>query len=32
MRDRLFPDVHPSAGGKDCIESLNPNSLKLVSV
>jgi glutaminyl-tRNA synthetase len=30
MYDRLFLDVQPDAGGKDFIESLNPNSLKVV--
>ena len=29
--DRLFLDDHPDAGGKDFIESLNPNSLKVVT-
>ena len=29
MYDRLFVDMHPDAGGKDFIESLNPNSLKV---
>ena len=31
MYDRLFLDAHPDAGGKDFLESLNPNSLKVVS-
>ncbi len=31
MYDRLFLDAHPDAGGKDFIESLNPNSLKVVT-
>ena len=31
MDDRLFLDVHPDASGKDFIESLNPNSLKVVT-
>ncbi len=31
MYDRLFLDAQPDAGGKDFIESLNPNSLKVVS-
>jgi glutaminyl-tRNA synthetase len=31
MYDRLFNDAHPDAGGKDFIESLNPNSLKVVT-
>nr|WP_315205443.1 glutamine--tRNA ligase/YqeY domain fusion protein [uncultured Albidiferax sp.] len=30
MYDRLFIDAQPDAGGKDFIESLNPNSLKVV--
>jgi glutaminyl-tRNA synthetase len=30
MYDRLFSDAQPDAGGKDFIESLNPNSLKVV--
>ena len=30
MYDRLFTDAQPDAGGKDFIESLNPNSLKVV--
>ncbi|WP_367849280.1 glutamine--tRNA ligase/YqeY domain fusion protein [Rhodoferax sp. WC2427] len=30
MYDRLFVDAQPDAGGKDFIESLNPNSLKVV--
>ena len=29
---RLFLDAHPDAGGKDFIESLNPNSLKVLTV
>jgi glutaminyl-tRNA synthetase len=29
MYDRLFSDAQPDAGGKDFIESLNPNSLKV---
>ena len=29
--DRLFSDPQPDAGGKDFIESLNPNSLKVVT-
>ena len=29
--DRLFLDAQPDAGGKDFIESLNPNSLKVVT-
>ena len=31
MYDRLFLDAHPDAGGKDFIESLNPDSLKVVT-
>ena len=31
LYDRLFLDAQPDAGGKDFIESLNPNSLKVVS-
>ncbi|AVO42994.1 glutamine--tRNA ligase/YqeY domain fusion protein [Simplicispira suum] len=30
MYDRLFLDAQPDAGGKDFIESLNPDSLKVV--
>ncbi|MBX3611105.1 MAG: glutamine--tRNA ligase/YqeY domain fusion protein [Hydrogenophaga sp.] len=30
LYDRLFSDPHPDAGGKDFIEALNPNSLKVV--
>jgi glutaminyl-tRNA synthetase len=30
MYDRLFLDAQPDAGGKDFIESLNPNSLQVV--
>ncbi len=30
MYDRLFLDAQPDAGGKDFIESLNPNSLKVI--
>ena len=29
--DRLFNDAQPDAGGKDFIENLNPNSLKIVT-
>ena len=29
--DRLFNDAQPDAGGKDFIEGLNPNSLKVVT-
>ena len=31
LYDRLFSDEQPDAGGKDFIESLNPNSLKVVT-
>jgi glutaminyl-tRNA synthetase len=31
MYDRLFLDAQPDAGGKDYLESLNPNSLKVVT-
>lgn len=31
MQDRLLLDAHPDACGKDFIESLNPNNLKVVS-
>ena len=31
MYDRLFSDAHPDAGGKNFLESLNPNSLKVVT-
>jgi glutaminyl-tRNA synthetase len=31
MYDRLFLDEQPDAGGKDFLESLNPNSLKVVT-
>ena len=31
LYDRLFTDPQPDAGGKDFIESLNPNSLKVVT-
>ena len=31
LYDRLFLDPHPDAGGKDFIENLNPNSLKVAS-
>ena len=30
LYDRLFTDAQPDAGGKDFIEGLNPNSLKVV--
>jgi len=30
LYDRLFLDAQPDAGGKDFIESLNPNSLKVI--
>ena len=31
MYDRLFIDAQPDAGAKDFIDSLNPNSLKVVT-
>ena len=31
LYDRLFSDPNPDAGGKDFIESLNPDSLKVVT-
>ncbi|MBT0570954.1 glutamine--tRNA ligase/YqeY domain fusion protein [Curvibacter sp. CHRR-16] len=31
MYDRLFSDAHPDAGGKNFLEALNPNSLKVVT-
>lgn len=31
MHDRLFLDAQPDAGGKDIIESLNADSLKVVT-
>jgi glutaminyl-tRNA synthetase len=31
LYDRLFSDEQPDAGGKDFLESLNPNSLKVVT-
>ena len=31
LYDRLFKDAQPDAGGKDFIESLNPDSLKVVT-
>jgi glutaminyl-tRNA synthetase len=31
LYDRLFLDAQPDAGGKDFIESLNPNSLKVAA-
>jgi hypothetical protein len=31
MYDCLFLNAHADAGGKDSIESLNPNSLKIVT-
>jgi len=31
MYDRLFVDAQPDAGGKDFIENLNPNSLKVIA-
>ncbi len=29
--DHLFLDARPDAGGKDCIDSLNPKCLKMVT-
>ena len=31
LYDRLFSDAQPDAGGKDFIECLNPNSLKVIT-
>ncbi|RZI74555.1 MAG: glutamine--tRNA ligase, partial [Rubrivivax sp.] len=31
LYDRLFSDPHPDAGGKDFIEALNPDSLRVVT-
>ncbi|MDP2015607.1 MAG: glutamine--tRNA ligase, partial [Hydrogenophaga sp.] len=31
LYDRLFSDPQPDAGGKDFIEALNPDSLKVVT-
>ena len=31
LYDRLFSEAHPDAGGKDFLQSLNPNSLKVVT-
>jgi len=31
LYDRLFLDAQPDAGGKDFLESLNPNSLKVIT-
>ena len=31
MYDRLFVDAQPDAGGKDFLQALNPNSLKVVT-
>jgi glutaminyl-tRNA synthetase len=31
LYDRLFSDPNPDAGGKDFIEALNPDSLKVVT-
>lgn len=31
MYDRLFADAQPDAGGKDFLQALNPNSLKVVT-
>ncbi len=30
LYDRLFAEAHPDAGGKDFLQSLNPDSLKIV--
>ena len=30
LYERLFVEAHPEAGGKDFIENLNPNSLKVL--
>jgi glutaminyl-tRNA synthetase len=30
LYDRLFADAHPDAGGKDFLQALNPDSLKVV--
>ena len=31
LYERLFVEAHPKAGGKDFIENMNPNSLKVLS-
>ncbi len=31
LYERLFVEAHPEAGGKDFIENLNPNSLKVLN-
>ena len=31
LYDRLFADAHPDAGGKDFLQSINPDSLKVVT-
>jgi len=31
LYDRLFTEAQPDAGGKDFLESLNPDSLKIVT-
>ena len=31
LYDRLFSEAHPDAGGKDFLQSLNPNSLTVVT-
>ena len=31
LYDRLFADAHPDAGGKDFLQALNPDSLKIVT-
>jgi glutaminyl-tRNA synthetase len=31
LYERLFADAHPDAGGKDFLQALNPDSLKLIT-
>jgi glutaminyl-tRNA synthetase len=31
MYDRLFVEAHPDEGGKDFLQSLNPDSLEVVT-
>ena len=31
LYDRLFTDLQPDAGGKNCLDALNPDSLKVVT-
>jgi glutaminyl-tRNA synthetase len=31
LYDRLFKDEHPDAGGKDFLEALNPDSLRVIT-